>query len=277
MLGSGPAADLPELIDVRQPWEYAQDHIPGARHVPVGELGSRLDELDPDKMPVFYCGAGGGRSRTAAAVAADSGRFPAGVAQLKGGIQAWQGKTPPHRPPLKAFESVETYRDALMAALELEKGSWMFYEGLLKDPPKQFACSTIQELAEAKQHHARSVYGFLEKFHRDANKPLPPFEELFGSLKGNILESGHNVAELLAWARAAYEDCGALAELALDLEYEAYDLYRNMAFDADDPAEERVFTTLSGHEKDLVQLLADQIDKLKEPERPDTCPPCRSS
>ena len=42
------------LIDVRQPREYEQGHIPGARLIPVAELPSRLAELDPRKPTIAY-------------------------------------------------------------------------------------------------------------------------------------------------------------------------------------------------------------------------------
>ncbi len=42
------------LIDVRQPGEYEQGHILGARLIPVAELPGRLAELDPNKPTIAY-------------------------------------------------------------------------------------------------------------------------------------------------------------------------------------------------------------------------------
>jgi rhodanese-related sulfurtransferase len=42
------------LVDVRQPEEYEGGHLPGAKLIPVGELASRLKELDPDKPTITY-------------------------------------------------------------------------------------------------------------------------------------------------------------------------------------------------------------------------------
>jgi len=42
------------LVDVRQPEEYQQGHLPGARLIPTGELSNRLAELDPDKPTIVY-------------------------------------------------------------------------------------------------------------------------------------------------------------------------------------------------------------------------------
>jgi sulfur-carrier protein adenylyltransferase/sulfurtransferase len=43
-----------DLIDVRQPREYEQGHIPGARLIPLGELPNRITELDPNKPAIVY-------------------------------------------------------------------------------------------------------------------------------------------------------------------------------------------------------------------------------
>jgi len=42
------------LVDVRQPKEYEQGHLPGAQLIPVGELPNRLAELDPNKPTIVY-------------------------------------------------------------------------------------------------------------------------------------------------------------------------------------------------------------------------------
>jgi len=42
------------LIDVRQPGEYEQGHLPGARLIPVTELSSRIGEIDPGKPTILY-------------------------------------------------------------------------------------------------------------------------------------------------------------------------------------------------------------------------------
>jgi len=42
------------LVDVRQPEEYAQVHLPGARLIPLGELTKRMAELNPGKPTIAY-------------------------------------------------------------------------------------------------------------------------------------------------------------------------------------------------------------------------------
>ena len=42
------------LLDVRQPGEYENSRIPGAKLIPLPELADRLGELDPDKPIIPY-------------------------------------------------------------------------------------------------------------------------------------------------------------------------------------------------------------------------------
>jgi rhodanese-related sulfurtransferase len=42
------------LLDVRQPGEYENTRIPGAKLIPLPELADRLGELDPDKPVIPY-------------------------------------------------------------------------------------------------------------------------------------------------------------------------------------------------------------------------------
>ena len=42
------------ILDVRQPSEYKESHIPGAKLIPLPVLSERLDELDPQKPVLVY-------------------------------------------------------------------------------------------------------------------------------------------------------------------------------------------------------------------------------
>ena len=47
-------ADEITILDVRQPNEYQQSHIPGATLIPLPELIDRLGELDTEKPVLVY-------------------------------------------------------------------------------------------------------------------------------------------------------------------------------------------------------------------------------
>jgi rhodanese-related sulfurtransferase len=42
------------LLDVRQPGEYKEAHIPGAKLIPIAQLPERMGELDPEKPVIAY-------------------------------------------------------------------------------------------------------------------------------------------------------------------------------------------------------------------------------
>ncbi|ANI42827.1 MBL fold metallo-hydrolase [Mycolicibacterium vaccae] len=79
-------ADL-QVVDVRNPGEVAAGMVPGAVSIPVGQLPSRLGELDPAKPTVVYC-AGGYRSSVAASLLRRNGF--ADVSDILGGFGAWE-------------------------------------------------------------------------------------------------------------------------------------------------------------------------------------------
>jgi hypothetical protein len=50
------------VVDVREPSEYVDGHVPGAQLVPLGSLAARVDELPRDDRVYVIC-ASGNRSR----------------------------------------------------------------------------------------------------------------------------------------------------------------------------------------------------------------------
>jgi rhodanese-related sulfurtransferase len=75
------------LIDVREPHEYAQQRIAGARLVPLSRFDAARLPRDPQRRLVFQCGTGM-RSRNAAELCLRAGEVR--VAHLAGGILAWR-------------------------------------------------------------------------------------------------------------------------------------------------------------------------------------------
>jgi rhodanese-related sulfurtransferase len=74
------------VLDVRNPDEYVEMHVPGAVLVPLPELGHRLEDVPPGR-PLYVICASGGRSRAAAnALVAQVGVEAVNVA---GGTKGW--------------------------------------------------------------------------------------------------------------------------------------------------------------------------------------------
>lgn len=89
--------DAPLLIDVREPFEQAIADLPeaGQVRIPLGEIASRVSELDPARETVVYCRSGG-RSARVVQFLQDSG-FRS-VLNLSGGILGWREEVDPSIP-----------------------------------------------------------------------------------------------------------------------------------------------------------------------------------
>ena len=83
------AVDGPLLLDVREQDEWQEGHLPGAIHIPRGNLESRVETLVPDRSReiVVYC-AVGARSAFAAKSLTELGYE--NVASLAEGFTDWK-------------------------------------------------------------------------------------------------------------------------------------------------------------------------------------------
>jgi rhodanese-related sulfurtransferase len=81
--------DSPQMIDVRESEETAQGMIPGAKHIPLGEIPQRLGEIDKNKEVIMICRSGA-RSERAGEFLENNGY---NVVNMDGGMISWNGKT----------------------------------------------------------------------------------------------------------------------------------------------------------------------------------------
>ena len=80
------------FVDVRSEEEYNSGHIEAAIHIPVTEIGNRLNELPKDRPIIVYCnGSSCARSGRAAAILLENG-FKEIYDLVGGGITEWEKK-----------------------------------------------------------------------------------------------------------------------------------------------------------------------------------------
>ena len=98
-LGVDRAAELLDegqaiIVDVREPEEWRAGHIPGAAHIPQGELERRLFELPTDRDVIAVCRTGN-RSAWATELLRQHGYR---AMNLNGGMRAWERAGRPLEP-----------------------------------------------------------------------------------------------------------------------------------------------------------------------------------
>jgi rhodanese-related sulfurtransferase len=74
------------FVDVREPEEWASGHMPGAVHIPLGDLARRVGELPADEQIIAVCRSGG-RSLDAVDILTAAGHE--GAKSMAGGMLEW--------------------------------------------------------------------------------------------------------------------------------------------------------------------------------------------
>lgn len=242
------------LIDVRQPHEYALGHIPGAHLMPLLEFESKLFELPDDRELIIYCQAGP-RSRMAALLLQEAELTEKAVYHLTGGIMAWDGASVSDFPKIQLLGNGSG--DPMAKAMNLEKGAYRFYRELAARYPDEPFAPVIRQLERAEKSHARIVYGFWRRTVADASG----FESYFKGLSGDVLEGGVPLNDAVNRIEGVtLRKCLTILEFALDIEYQAYDLYRSMAETAVESEVKDAFYAIAQAEKAHMKQLARAVE-----------------
>ncbi|MCM3271945.1 rhodanese-like domain-containing protein [Paenibacillus elgii] len=77
------------ILDVREHDEWESGHIPGAKHIPLGQIARALNDMDPKQETIIVCRSGN-RSGQACEFLSSMGfhvvNMPGGMTQWTGGI-----------------------------------------------------------------------------------------------------------------------------------------------------------------------------------------------
>lgn len=82
------AGEKLNIVDVREDDEVATGKIPGAKHIPLGQIPDRLDEFDKHEYYYIVCRSGG-RSGRACQFLVEMGY---NVTNMAGGMLDWEGE-----------------------------------------------------------------------------------------------------------------------------------------------------------------------------------------
>ena len=243
------------LLDVRQPEEYTEAHIPGAKLIPLPELEDRLGEVSGNRDVVFYCRSGK-RSRAGAMFASDADHVGGALYNLTGGITAWNGETLSEFPNVRVFEQAQSREELLLQAMDLEKGAWRFYQTLLGRFGSEPYSHVFELLAKEEEAHARLIHHHLQK----AGRVQPAFGEAFEGLEGGLLESGESLEDAVERMEDLDGDrCLHLMEMSLNVEYAAYDLHRTIAEQSEEEETREAFWSIAQAEKGHMRTITKAI------------------
>lgn len=244
------------LVDVRQPGEYEDGHLPGAQLIPVKDLEENLERLDPDKPTITYCAAGV-RSRAGATVLARAGFRQ--VVSMSGGIRAWEGLVAEGEPELGAtwFAPGQTVAEHLALAWLLEDGTRQFYAALAASRTDPGEVDLFRRLSAVEEQHQVTLRTLLRDLAGKAEPPAQILEERGGT---TVLEGGITLQQALDWVQG--KDLRRILELAMGLETNAWDRYLLMQRAAESAPSREAFGRLAEEEKRHLGLLGAELDRV---------------
>jgi rubrerythrin len=226
---------------VRQPKEYQDAHIPGARLIPLPQLSDRMAELRPDRPTIVYC-AIGGRSEVAARFLSSRGFQE--VYNLTGGIKAWHGETVTspvdrHLPFLEAQGGVE--RLARLAR-QMESALGRLYADLAARASDADLAALLTELAGWEAAHEKSVIEL-------AARAGVPESALQADAGARVVEGGFDPEAFVADNAAQLGSRPGILELAMMAEAHALDLYLLFAQAVTDEASRNLLHAVADEER----------------------------
>jgi len=245
------------LLDVRQPGEYEQGHLPGARLIPLAELQANLNKIKPDRMIIVYCRSGN-RSRSGVGILNGAGLED--VYNMEGGILAYNGLVAAGPPEAGVFCFPEnmTPEQLIAMAWYIEDGSQQYFEALKNATQDKDVKNNFSGLIDHKIAHKESLSLLFEKISGQTagdNFPTgvlqrPPHKVMAGCV---------SVSEAVNWSKN--RGITDILDFLMALEANTFDLYLKLGRQAESDRARSVFMELSEEEARHLQQLASIFEK----------------
>ncbi len=245
------------LLDVRQPAEYEQGHIPGARLIPLSELSFKIGEMDPERKTIVYCRSGN-RSLSATSLLMNA-RFQ-NVLNMDGGIMAYNGIIAGGPPEAGMFCFPETLTPGQLAAVAwfLEDGTIKFLEGMSKQLASSDKLTIFSNRIKARNEHKKT----LEKLYTDLTGQAPSVDfpnDVLETPPETVMVGCVKVSAALDWAEG--KTIKDILELMISLGANGYDLYLKLGRAVKSDDARKVFTVLADEEQKNIEYIASEFEK----------------
>ncbi|WP_305041155.1 rhodanese-like domain-containing protein [Geoalkalibacter sp.] len=249
------------LLDVRQPKEYQQGHLPGALLMPVDQLRERLDELDPERTTITYCAAGP-RSRAAVGILNNAGFRK--VYNMAGGIRAWEGGTATGDPASQAawFSPRRSPLEHLALAWMLEEGSRAFYAAAAEQFEDLGEINFMRQMAATEEHHKATLAAVYRDLTGELPDPAFPGALLESAGAAGFVEGGLPLDELLSWMSG--KPARVIIEFAMGMEACAFDHYLLLRRHLTEEKSREIFALLAEEEQAHLRTLSQHLERFLE-------------
>ena len=248
------------LLDVRQPGEYAQAHLPGAKLIPLPQLADSLEDLDADKPIIVYC-AVGGRSRMATRLLATLGFR--NVSHLQGGIQAWEDRTAtgPREFHLDFIKGNESPEEIILLAYRMEEGLKKFHEAIKAKSDDPALSALLAGLIKAEESHEKTLLELRESLaFLERETPPDQISEFSDGFQSRLMEGGIDMNAFMEQNQPFLNDVSGYLDLAMMIETQALDLYLRMAAESRNEQTRKILHRIGNEEKAHLDLLGKYLN-----------------
>ncbi len=245
------------LLDVRQPGEYEQGHIPGAKLIPLAELPSALSGIRSDRMTIVYCRSGN-RSRSGVGILNGAG-FE-NVHNMEGGMLAYNGLVAAGPPEAGVFCFPEHMapEELIAMAWYIEDGSQQFFNTLKDAARDQDVIDVFMRLIALKRAHKASLSQLFQKISgRTGGKDFP--KTVLQKPPHEVMAGCVSVPEAVRWSQG--KGITDILDLLMALEANTFDLYLELGRQVASERAKAVFTELSEGEGRHLEQLASFFEK----------------
>jgi rhodanese-related sulfurtransferase/rubrerythrin len=248
------------LLDVRQPSEYEEAHLPGARLVPLPRLMDALGEMDRRRPTIVYC-AVGGRSRTAAQFLLNQGFED--VYNLQGGIEAWEQPTAfgPSELHLRFVRGDESPGEVIAVAYEMEEGLGQFHQRMKDRTSDPGLAELLTHLIKAEESHKRTLTTLLTELTGETFIPAGAGPEGSDKTGSQVMEGGFEIDAFMERNRPYLNTVAGYLDIAMMIEIQALDLYLRMARESRNAQAKQVLIKIAEEEKAHLAILGRFIDE----------------
>jgi len=236
---------LYQLVDVRQPGEYKQGHIPGALLIPLGELPARFSEIDLNRKAIVYCRSGV-RSQTACSILTRLGCER--IYNMEGGIIAYDGEQAEGNVDsgLEYFINSD-FNSAYDLVMQMEAGLKFFYVTLAE--------RAVEDEKQLLLNMARFEDGHMHKLCQQFGKKASDSEL-------NVMEGGLDQEQMLVYFGAQLNSRENILQLGMKLEAQAFDFYCRLARRHRGEETESFFLKMADDEQQHLLKLSRELDNL---------------
>ena len=252
LMGSESSREY-QLLDVRQPKEYEQSHIPGAILIPLSVLIDNLSLLDKNNPVIVYCRSGV-RSKAGCQILVQAGFSD--CFNMSGGILKWNGAeaTGDEQFGLEYFVKGE-FSSAFSMAYQMEFNLKQFYLLISEECSNVAEKKMLYQMAQLEDGHMAK----LQSRYKNQYDSSAALEKTAIILEGGIDPDGMRSA--LAGQLGSEEN---VLHLAMKLEAQALDLYSRLAREHNGDEVALFFNEMAHEEQAHLQRLSKQLDKILE-------------